>query len=240
MTLPDRRPLVPVPETLRAVDALEPTAELDPLAGLLELGELASQLVPSLVGLSVAYNACGVVLTLVASDERIAMLDAMQYVDGGPCVDAMERGRVVESDPDALLDEGRWKLFARGSAAAHVSSTLTIPVLDEGQVTGTVNLYAGDPQAFAGRQPDLAEIFGGWAAGATSNADLSFATREAAREAPDRLAAEMAVETAVGVVAALTGQDVAQARRTLQEAADRAGVSLLSLAHAVVETRRWP
>ena len=55
-------------------------------------------------------------------------------------------------------------------------------------VVGTVNLYAASrpvPSPVCARM--LATIFGAWAPGAITNADLSFSTRDTAREAPQTL-----------------------------------------------------
>ena len=82
--------------------------------------------------------------TLVAPNSAVAALDATQYIDGGPCVEAVnEPGKIIETQIEDLLDEDRWTVFARSSAAAGVASSLSMAIAREaGGVVGGVNLYA--------------------------------------------------------------------------------------------------
>ena len=78
---------------------------------------------------------------------------------------ALTAKKVVVKDLDAL-DEQQWLLYARTSAAAGVATSLSLPLRQNGQVTGSVNLYASAPNAFEGHHDELAAIFGAWAPGA--------------------------------------------------------------------------
>jgi hypothetical protein len=102
---------------------------------------------------------------------------------------------------------------------------------------GTVNLYAASRRAFVGHHEQLADVFGGWAAGAVANADLSFTTRKEAERAPQRLRNQNLIDVATRIVAAQLGVDVETAVARLRDAASRAGVSLLQLARDVVSAR---
>src|SRR6478735_5928249 len=135
--------LQPIPETRQAINELEPNDDVDDLlADLLDKGRRVRELVPDCVGVSLATVAHGVTLTLVASDRDIAMLDSLQYLDDGPSVDAVATPRVVTFDADDESDwEGRWQLFAGASAAFGVRSTLSLPILVDDEVVGSVNLY---------------------------------------------------------------------------------------------------
>jgi GAF domain-containing protein len=230
-------PWEPIPETVEAVDNLDPSADDGSLlADLIRLAGRAQEIVPDLVGVSIASFDHGLTFTLVATAEEIAVLDAVQYVAGGPCVEAAETDRVNEFEPD-LLNEDRWRLFAEATAAHAVHSTLTLPVLSDGRVVGTVNLYAASRRAFVGQHEQLAEVFGAWAAGAVANADLSFTTRKEAERAPQILRNQNLIDLATGIVAAQLGVDVETAVARLRDAASRAGVSLLQLARDIVGAR---
>ncbi|MFL6134901.1 MAG: GAF domain-containing protein, partial [Nocardioidaceae bacterium] len=171
--------------------------------------------------------------TLAATSDAIAGLDAVQYLDGGPCVEAAQERREIEVDD--ILDEEHWRMFSQSSAAAGVRSSLTLPLLDErGSVIGTVNLYASVPDAFESRAEQLAEALGASAAKAVSNADLSFDTRLAAVEAPRRLVQQDEVDTAVGMIVANQNVDVATARERLRTAAARADLTEAQVARVVM------
>ena len=119
---------------------------------LLEMARTARDLVPDLIGLSLSVVEEGVTFTLVAPNSAVAALDATQYIDGGPCVEAVnEPGKIIETQIEDLLDEDRWTMFARSSAAAGVASSLSMAIPQgEGGVVGGINLYASTPAAFEG------------------------------------------------------------------------------------------
>jgi GAF domain-containing protein len=193
---------------------------------LLAMGGLARTLVPELVGLSLSIVSEGVTFTLVAPNSAVAALDAAQYLDGGPCVDVVsEPAQTIETNIDDLLDEGRWTMFARSSAAAGVASSLSMSISDpQGRVTGGLNLYASTAEAFHGRHETLAAALGGSAESVITNADLGFSTLERAKQAPGVLRDRARIDTAVGMLAARYHEDPETAQARLLRAAQRANV----------------
>jgi GAF domain-containing protein len=231
----------PIPETFEALEEFGAYLYHDDL--LTELGRMGArvqEIVPDCVGLSLAYREHGVTFTLVATDEVTAALDALQYLDDGPCVTAVDEARLIAFSEDDVLDEGLWHLFARGAAAAAVASTLTLPILVEGTAVGSVNLYASSPDAFEGRHQQVARALGAWPEGAIVNADLGFATRRAAEDAPRVLFEATRIQIAVGILA--SSQDISPpvARDRLREAARRAGVSEAAVARLVIDQATGP
>jgi len=183
---------------------------------------------------SLALVAQGVTLTYVATDRKLARLDGVQYLAGGPCVEAAATSRVVETKHDGPLDEERWQLFAQRSAARGIVSTLTIPITDCEAVIGGVNLYGSRGSTFDGRTQELADLFGGWAAGAITNADLTFSTRLEALKAPAQLDDMHTIDVAVGIIISARAVTADQAQADLEQAAARAGIPLAALARAVI------
>lgn len=235
----------PIDESARALSELEPGVDdVQLLVELRRRSEQTAALVPDCIGMSVAARELGVTLTLVSTTRSAAVLDATQYLSSGPCIDALDRGDVRAYTVDELLDEESWRLFSQTAAAAGVASTLTLPVMADGQVSGTINLYASTPHAFDGHHEELADVFGAWAAGATTNADLSFRTLETARSAPRVLADRVLIETAAGLIMAEVDVSADEAHRRLAEAARRAGVSEVDVAEAVLTASKgsesWP
>jgi hypothetical protein len=123
------------------------------------------------------------------------------------------------------LDEEGWAAMAREQAAVGIASSVSLPVVDDDRVVLGIDLYAGTPSAFDGRVDHLARILGAWAGGAVTNADLTFATRRRAEEAPRRMRERREVEVAVGLLAAWEGVDLEAARDLLSSCARRAGIA---------------
>jgi GAF domain-containing protein len=228
----------PIPQTRAVLDQLSAVGDADLAAELTNAARRVCEVVPQCVGVSLSQLRAGLTFTLVATHARIAAIDGAQYLDGGPCVSAALLDERVEVPDLDLLDEARWAVYARAGAAAGVASSLSLPIRDAGEVTGSVNLYASTPDAFAGHSEELAAIFGAWAPGAVSNADVCFRTRLEAAAAPARLAEFDLVNQAVGMVAAAQGVDPGSARQRLRDAAARAGLSEVQIAGAVVQSLR--
>lgn len=225
----------PIPETLDALGEVDSYLDGGSLEEQLRTtASRAEQVAPGLVGVSLAFREHGLTFTLIATDEDIATLDAVQYVASGPCVDAIDLGHGIAT-PDGLLSERRWQHFARASAAAGVQSTLTLPVVDGDVVVSTVNLYGRAADTFAGRHEALAGVFGAWAPGAVANADLPFTTRRDAQQAPAQLQEVAVVDTATGILAAEREVTVEEASAQLHDAAHRAGVPVHKLARVLVD-----
>jgi len=225
----------PIPETHAALEELERYGDLQLREDLEQLVGRAKDRVPGLLGVSLGMLSQGLMLTYVASDLDVAALDAVQYVDDGPCEEAVRTAEVVQTDVNALLDEDRWRLFAQATAAAGIESTLSLPIRHGGVVTGGVNLYGATPDTFHGHVEELANLFGAWAPGAVANADLSFDTRLEAVQSPGRLKAQAHVDQAIGLLVSARGLDPDAAEERLRSAAARAGVAVFVLARALVD-----
>ena len=222
----------PIPQTREVLEQMLRLGETGVPTELLRMSRRAVEIVPECVGLSLALLRHGLTFTLASSSDVVAGLDAMQYLDGGPCVDGAQDGRPIEVQD--LLGEKTWQMFAEASAAAGVRSSLTLPILGSGEVViGTVNLYASTPDAFEGRIDDLAAALGASAGEAVANADLSFSTRLAAAEAPQRFEEQKEVDIAQGIIAESRGVNLATAAERLRAAAARAGISEVEAARAV-------
>jgi GAF domain-containing protein len=223
----------PIPETQAVFDHLSAAGDTELPAAVLEVGDRVTEIVPECVGLSLSVVAEGLTMTLVATDTRAAQLDAAQYLDDGPCLAAVERAETLEASVDDLLDEGRWLMYARLSAAFGVASSLSLPVTVDGEVVGGANIYASTSRAFEGRHEAVAAALGTPAEWAVTNADLSFSTRLLAIEAPEQFAARQDVDIAIGVISSQHGVSSTQAHDMLRRAAARAGISETEAARAL-------
>lgn len=132
----------------------------------------------------------------------------------------------------------RWELFAPAGLVSGVASSLSLPIIKAGEVTGGVNLYASTRRAFSGRQELLAAALGATARGAVADADLSFDSRRQAALAPVRLRDRHDVDTATGLLAARHQESAAQAADRIAQAASRAGLPQPAVARVVLALHR--
>lgn len=199
------------------------------------IGKVAVALVPSCVGVSLTVVLDGDPFTLTATSESAAVMDATQYLETvGPCLLAAEDGRVVSVHD--VLDEDRWQYLPPAASSLGIRSSLSIPMRNtQGEVVGALNFYAAEADAFAERDQMIATVFGVAGEELVTNADLSFRTRDWARELPERVEARRTVEIAVGTIMQTRGWDSAQARIRLTSAARKAGVSTEILAMALLD-----
>jgi GAF domain-containing protein len=225
----------PVPETMDAIRELATYGDTEAAIALLRMGRLVKQLVPECVGLSLGLLDENLTFTLVATDQEIAALYAVQYIDGGPCVDAAASGEATEYPTPDSTDEDRWRMFARATAAAGIASTLSLPIVRHDEVIGSVNIYASTPDAFEGRHEQLAVACGAWAPGAVTNGDLAFRTRLEAAKTPQRMRDRNDIDLAIGVISEAQGVDADVAAKRLTQAAARAGITEAQAARAVAQ-----
>jgi GAF domain-containing protein len=223
----------PLPEVRAAAERLAAVTGIDVLDNLDAMARLAVSIVPSCVGLSVTLVLDGEAFTVTATSRDASILDAVQYLNGGPCLDSADHRREV-SVPD-VLDEDRWQLYEQAANSLGVRSSLSIPIAgSDGQTPGAINLYASDPHAFTGKEKVLAEAFRVSAEHLVSNADLSFMTRDFARQLPRQLEVKAAEDEAVGVLMATHGWPADQARARLRQAAVRANAPVDKVAAVVL------
>ena len=223
-----------IPETRQALGDM-PGPDAENMSRLLDdISHQVRAIVPDCVGLSLASldGDEQMTFTVAASSAEMAMFDALQYLDGGPCEEAMSAGQPVRTDD---LHEEQWRLLAEATAATGVRSTLSFPMWDEGRVVGGVNLYGASAHAFVGSEEALGALFGSSTRDAVSNADLSFNTRVEARKTAERLEDRVTISHAVDVLAEQKNEDADTARTRLVSAAARAGLSPIDLAHLIVD-----
>jgi hypothetical protein len=195
---------------------------------------VAKGLVPATIGVSISVFVDGEAFTLTATEEAAAVVDATQYLDlEGPCLEAIATGQKVQVEDH--LDQEGWRLYRHSSTTVGIRSSLSLPLRDDSdRIVGALNVYATEPGAFHGREEIFAAVFGAKVSELVRNADLTFQTREWARELPDRVSARRKLETAVGVLMALHGWPPDEARTKLREAAEKAGIKVERVAEVVM------
>jgi GAF domain-containing protein len=227
----------PLPEVQAAFKEFEYLLEEpgDLPGQLAAIGNVAQGLVPSTVGVSLSIVVDEDTFTLTSTAAEASLVDAAQYLEqAGPCLAAVEAGENVLVED--VLDEDRWQLYRHSSTTVGIRSSLSLPLRDDSdRIAGALNIYATEPGAFHGREEIFAAVFGAKVSELVKNADLTFQTREWARQLPDRVSARRKLETAVGVLMALRGWPPDEARTKLREAAEKAGIEVERVAEVVME-----
>ena len=202
--------------------------ELDALA------ELVVAMMPGCVGVSLTMVVDGEAFTLTSTSEGASLLDAAQYLDDeGPCLQAAASGqRTAVAD---VLDEQRWQTFRLTAPAVGVRSSLSLPIPGPGgDVAGAVNVYSSRPDAFRESAEVLAAALQVPMNAVVANADLTFATREYARQFPERVEAKLRTDVAVGLLMELRGWRAEEARTRLRDSAAEAGLPIEKVADLIV------
>ncbi|MFG1943494.1 GAF and ANTAR domain-containing protein [Nonomuraea sp. NPDC048826] len=101
--------------------------------------------------------------TVASSVPGAVVLDALQFAAGaGPCPEALESGQAVSSAD--LASETRWTGAAAELAAHGARSVHAQPLTLDGQVQGTLNLYAEQAGGFSAETLAVAAVTAGQAA----------------------------------------------------------------------------
>lgn len=106
----------PLPEIRAQLDELTLMSggEIDMAELLSPIADLAVAVVPSCVGVSITLDASGTPITITATAEEFAVIDATQYLDGGPCVAVLSEQEALYVED--MLDEKRWHICAQAAA----------------------------------------------------------------------------------------------------------------------------
>lgn len=96
--------------------------------------------------------------TVVSTDALADKLDEIQYgQNDGPCLQSLRSGEVVQVD-DFTCDD-RWNGYPAHAVGHGVRSSLSLPVITEGQTVAALNLYSSKPAAFGAITRRNAEAF---------------------------------------------------------------------------------
>ena len=187
--------------TLDALHALLLTApEVETFLG--EVAELAAGLVNPVasVGITVRYG--GEFLTVASSDDRAALVDEEQYLEGlGPCLEALTTGQVVEVN-DQRTDPQLAGFGARARAKG-VFSTLSLPMFVDGRAMGALNLYSSERvNAFGDEVRQQAQEFAERASIALSLQIRHEEQAKTSHQLEQALASRTLIDQAIGILMA--------------------------------------
>jgi hypothetical protein len=175
-------------------------ADLPRDEALAEIAEVTRRAVPGAEDVSVTLLGAAGAHTAAFTGKTALDLDEWQYDHGhGPCL-AAAAANITVHVPDTAADR-RWPVWADRAvdAGTHSSLSVGLPLLNS--VSGALNLYAAEPEAFGDDDVLLAQTFAGYAAVAISQAPAPSDSREPATpwaSLPDH----QVVEQARGIIMA--------------------------------------
>lgn len=169
-----------------------------------EVARLAAALVVPPASAGVTVRRDDQPFTAASSDALASRVDKAQYeVGDGPCLETLRTGVVVEVE-DQSADE-RWGSYASRAVEHGVRSSLSLPLLVQGEPVGALNIYSGQRAgAFDGTQRKRAEIFAAQASTALTLMIRQVAQTEVCRQLEEALTSRTVIDQALGI---LMGQE---------------------------------
>lgn len=150
----------------------------------------------------------------------------------GPCVDALKMGETVVVDnlgTDERYAETGPKVCALGVLAA-----VSVPLGADGEVVGTLTVYAGADRAFGSDHVATAELVAAQASALAVNAKTHAECQERIRQLQEALDSRVVIEQAKGILMERHGLDSQLAFQRLRECSQRENRRLRLVAEELV------
>ena len=175
--------------------------------------------------------------TVAATDQRLIELDAVQYEDGGPCVQTLDDPSPVLLE-DASQSGDRWQHFAQTAAHLGVRSSLSLNVpTDTTDVAASLNLYARERRQLSETQIGRATAYAEQLAATLQTVDAYRATADLARNLAESMRTRAVIEQAKGILMADHRISDREAFQRLAGISQRSNIKLRDVAARFVEER---
>jgi transcriptional regulator with GAF, ATPase, and Fis domain len=217
------------------VDAAAAMVQQEDVAGTLNrlLADCAKFSAANAVGLLVRNGQHRLEL-LSATSHQAAELELYQLQhDTGPCVDAAREGVALSATTDAEIIE-RWGGVGEAIVAAGFHAVHAVPLRWHGRLIGAMNAFHSVPETADDEARQLTQAFADMAAVViVQSAELTPSQLDERIQAA--LAGRSVLEQAKGVLAQLTGVDMAAAYELLVQRATSDGSSLTETAIGIIQ-----
>lgn len=216
------------------------------LTGRYEVSEVLYRLAEHVMKI-LAVAGCGVSVTdeegrlrpVTGVNELTTELEAVEEEhQEGPCVDAFQRGELVVVDD--LAGQGDWPGWSAEAARHGVGAVLGVPLRAFDRTIGAMNIYATGARRWHKVEIQVAETLTNMAASYVANASELEQSRRTAEQLQEALDSRVIIEQAKGVLAAEMHLSVERAFEILRRHSQRHGVSLRTVADAVVNLELRP
>jgi GAF domain-containing protein len=165
-----------------------------------ELARLAADVVVPPASCGVTVRRDGRPLTAASSDARAERVDQVQYGFGeGPCLHTLSSGEVV--DVSDLERDDRWPRYRARALEEGVRSSLSLPLVVDGEPVGALNLYGFGVGVLVGERQS-AQAFAAQAAAALTLLLRQTRLTEDTAQLEQALASRTTIDQALGILMA--------------------------------------
>ncbi len=172
--------------------------------------------------------------TFVCTDDKAFEVDQLQYDEGdGPCLTAYREGHIVRIESNRT--EQRWPAFSRRACERGVLSSLSVPLVVDGQSIGALNFYARPEAAFTDADEKLGMAFAEQAAVIVANAQAYWGARDHSMHLDEAMRSRAVIEQAKGIVMARSSISADEAFDVLRRVSRRENRKLRDVASDLVE-----
>ncbi len=173
-------------------------------------------------------------VTAAATDDSARRVDLFQYQGhGGPCLDAYRHQTAYRIDDTG--DSERWPEFCAQAHAAGVLSTLSLPLVVEGDGLGAINVYSRRTNGFTEADEVTGRAFASLASVALANARGYWRVQALAGQLREALSTRGVIEQAKGILMAQQHCSAEEAFEMLRHASQRSQMKLRDVAAELVE-----
>jgi GAF domain-containing protein len=171
----------------------------------------------------------------VATTPVVREIDILQYelLNEGPCIACMQTRRAVVSG--SLGADKRWPRFGARVARLGAASALSLPLLIDKQVVGSINVYARNKDVFGEHAVRLGSAFARSAAVSVYNTRLLVAAQERAEHLQRALVSRKIIDQAIGIIRARAGVTEEDAFSRLVRISQTENTRLAAVAEGVVD-----
>jgi transcriptional regulator with GAF, ATPase, and Fis domain len=161
-------------------------------------------------------------------------IDTIQYEvhNEGPCITSMQTRRPCISG--SIGDDPRWPRFGPAVARKGVHSALSLPLMLDDQVIGSISTYAHSPDAFAEYGVAMGAKFAGPAAVSVHNGRILLETQHRVEQLQRALASRSIVDQAIGLIRSQSGGSAEDALGRLVKISQSENTKLNDLAERLV------
>jgi GAF domain-containing protein len=179
--------------------------------------------------------------TPVFTDPEVPEMDQAQFDSGrGPCLDAWHRATVIRLD-DLTQSSARYPEFVAAAHAHGVHSTISVPMMIDGDSVGAINLYSAATGGFSTDDEELIIDMAAPAAAFLANAKAYWHAFDLTEQLNEALVSRSVIDQAKGMLMASDpALDADGAFEILRSASRRENVKLREIAQRITERREPP